>query len=60
MMNIIGAAGFGKDPNRGAYYGVAGAWCFITNAYGLERALLHYMPVRILSSRYLWVLTSSY
>lgn len=52
MMNVIGAAGFGKDPNRGAYYGVAGAWCFITNAYGLERALLHYMPVRISSSRY--------
>lgn len=52
MMNVIGAAVFGKDSSRGPYYGVAGAWCFITNAYSLERALLHYLPVRNLSSRH--------
>ena len=52
MMNVIGATVFGKEPDRGPYYGVAGAWCFITNEYSLERALLHYLPVRILIGRY--------
>jgi len=51
MMNVIGTAVIGKYLNRGPYYGVAGAWCFITNAYDRERALLHYGPVRYLSGR---------
>jgi len=52
MVTVIGANVIGKDINKGPYYGVAGAWCFITNAYGLERALLHYLPVRNLSGRH--------
>jgi hypothetical protein len=46
MMNIIAPVILEKYLNKGPYYGVAGAWCFITSAYGVERALLHYMPVR--------------
>lgn len=49
MMNVIGAAVLGKDLKKGPYYGIAGAWCFITDPYGLERALLHYLPVRNLA-----------
>jgi hypothetical protein len=45
-MNVIGSAAL-EEERRGHYYGVAGAWCFITTPYEVERALLHYLPVRV-------------
>ena len=49
-MNVIGAVVIENmnKSSKGPYYGVAGAWCFITNAYDVERALMHYTPVRYL------------
>lgn len=43
MMNVVGSVIIAGS--RGDYYDVAGAWCFISDPYSLERVVLHYVPL---------------
>jgi len=50
MLALLGPVILYK-PELGPFYGVASEWCFIREAYGIDRVMVHHVPM--LSSGFL-------
>ncbi|CCA75167.1 hypothetical protein PIIN_09151 [Serendipita indica DSM 11827] len=46
ILTVIGPLAI-QTPERGPFFTIAGAWCFIQNEYSKERIYLHYVPMFI-------------